>query len=72
MKHPRLTGTAALLTAVALTAACSGGGDAGGESATGTGPITIWLSNNEQEVAWGEALVEQWNAEHPDEQVTAQ
>ena len=72
MKHPRMTGTAALLTAVALTAACSNGGDAGGENATGTGPITIWLSNNEQEVAWGQALVEEWNADHPDEQVTAQ
>lgn len=72
MKHPRLTGTAALLTAVALTAACSNGGDTGGESATGTGPITVWLSNNEQEVAWGQDLVERWNAEHPDEQVTAQ
>ncbi|MFI2363094.1 extracellular solute-binding protein [Promicromonospora sp. NPDC019610] len=75
MKHPRLAGTAALLTAVALTAACSsggGGGDGGGESPSGTGPITVWLSNNEQEVGWGKDVVDAWNAEHPDEQVTAQ
>ncbi|MFD7023475.1 extracellular solute-binding protein [Promicromonospora sukumoe] len=74
MKHPRLAGTAALLTAVALTAACSsgGGGDAGGESPSGTGPITVWLSNNEQEVGWGQDVVDAWNAEHPDEEVTAQ
>jgi multiple sugar transport system substrate-binding protein len=44
----------------------------GGETAAATGPITIWYSNNEQEIAWGEAVVEAWNAEHPDEQVTAQ
>lgn len=75
MKHPRLAGTAALLTAVALTAACSsggGGGDGGGESPSGTGPITVWLSNNEQEVGWGKDVVDAWNAEHPDEKVTAQ
>ncbi|MFD6446962.1 extracellular solute-binding protein [Promicromonospora sp. NPDC060204] len=75
MKHPRLAGTAALLTAVALTAACSsggGGGDGGGESPSGTGPITVWLSNNEQEVGWGKDVVDAWNADHPDEKVTAQ
>ncbi len=69
--------TAALLGAVALTiTACSGsdGGSGGGSGeATGaTGPITIWLSNNEQEVGWGQDVVDAWNADHPDEQVTAQ
>lgn len=69
--------TAALLGAVALaTTACSGGsdGDGGGAGdATGaTGPITIWLSNNEQEVGWGQDVVDAWNADHPDEQVKAQ
>jgi multiple sugar transport system substrate-binding protein len=38
----------------------------------GTGPITIWYSNNEQEVAWGKQLVSAWNADHPDEQVKGQ
>lgn len=65
----------ALIGAVALVATgCSaGGGGGGGEGeASGTGPIDVWLSNNEQEVGWGKAVVEAWNAEHPDEKVTAQ
>ncbi|ACQ80525.1 extracellular solute-binding protein family 1 [Beutenbergia cavernae DSM 12333] len=69
---------AALTGALALVVAgCSSGGgddDSGDEGAapSGTGPIEIWLSNNEQELAWGQAVVDAWNAEHPDEQVTAQ
>lgn len=66
---------AALIGVVALvaTGCSSGGGGGGGEGAAeGTGPIDVWLSNNEQEVAWGTAVVEAWNAEHPDEKVTAQ
>ena len=39
---------------------------------TATGPISIWYSNNPEEVAWGEAVVEAWNADHPDEEVTAE
>ena len=64
----------ALIGAFALVATgCSSGGGGGGEGAAeGTGPITIWLSNNEQEVAWGKAVVEAWNADHPDEKVKAQ
>jgi len=59
------------LGALALTACASGGG--GGTTSTeGTGPITIWYSNNEQEVAWGKQMVEAWNAENPDQQITGQ
>jgi multiple sugar transport system substrate-binding protein len=51
-------------------------GCGGGQASTGTpdkhGDITIWYSNNEQELAWGKAMVEAWNADHPDEQITAQ
>ena len=64
---------AALLTMLALgmTAACGGdSGDSGGTSATG--PIKVWLSNNPEEIAWGKQMVKEWNAEHPDEEVTAQ
>ncbi|MFF1529939.1 extracellular solute-binding protein [Cellulomonas sp. NPDC058312] len=71
----RTTRTTALVAAVALSAAaCSGGGDDGGsgDATTATGPITVWLSNNEQEVGWGQDVVDAWNADHPDEQVTAQ
>ena len=36
------------------------------------GPIDIWLSNNAEEKAWGEAMVDAWNADNPDEQISAQ
>lgn len=64
----------ALVGAFALVATgCSAGGGGGSDAGSdATGPIKIWLSNNEQEVAWGTAVVEAWNAEHPDEKVTAQ
>lgn len=63
----------ALIGAVALVATgCSAGGGGGEASADGTGAIDIWLSNNEQELAWGTAVVDAWNAENPDQQVTAQ
>lgn len=38
----------------------------------GRGDITIWYSNNEAEIAWAEQMVQAWNAENPDEQITAQ
>ena len=59
------------LSAIIALAACSGGGGGGGAT-DGRGEITIWYSNNEQEVAWGKQMVEAWNAEHPDEQIKAQ
>jgi len=63
----------ALIGATALIATgCSAGGGGGEGGADATGPIDVWLSNNEQEVEWGKAVVEAWNAEHPDEKVTAQ
>jgi multiple sugar transport system substrate-binding protein len=36
------------------------------------GPIDIWLSNNAEEKAWGEAMVDAWNADHPDEKISSQ
>ncbi|MGY3519387.1 extracellular solute-binding protein [Micromonospora sp. PTRAS2] len=70
----RRTLPAALLTvALAATAGCgdSGGGDAGKANAA-RGPITIWLSNNAEEVAWGKAMMQAWNAQHADQTITAQ
>ncbi|MBC7725964.1 MAG: extracellular solute-binding protein [Burkholderiaceae bacterium] len=55
--------------AIALTGCASAGG---GGSTDSRGDITIWYSNNEQEVAWGKQMVEAWNADHPDEQITGQ
>jgi multiple sugar transport system substrate-binding protein len=69
------TTTAAALLTLALGATACGGGDDGGSSSDDLatkGPIKIWLSNNPEELAWGKAMVEAWNAEHPKEKVTAQ
>ncbi len=63
------------MTAVAALslAACSGGGGGdASDAATARGPISIWYSNNAAEVEWGKGMVEAWNADHPDEQITAQ
>lgn len=66
----------ASILAVAVGLAVAACGDDGGNTAedanTRRGPITIWLSNNKEEVAWGTAMVEAWNAAHPDEKITAQ
>ncbi|MCR2814046.1 extracellular solute-binding protein [Microbacterium sp. zg.Y1090] len=69
----RILITAGAMAGILTLAACSGGGG-GGEAGDleGRGDITIWYSNNEAEIAWGEQMVEAWNADHPDEQVKAQ
>lgn len=76
MKRTARTATALSLTAgLAALAACgsddAGGGGSGG-AAPAKGPITIWLSNNPEEVAWGKGMVTKWNAAHADQKVTAQ
>jgi multiple sugar transport system substrate-binding protein len=66
---------AALLTVtLAATGACgdSGGGGDAAKANAATGPITIWLSNNAEELAWGKAMVEAWNGQHADQRITAQ
>jgi multiple sugar transport system substrate-binding protein len=78
-----LAAVAATLTlGLALPACGGGGGDDGGgggggggqgsEAQQAKGPITIWYSNNEQEVAWGKKMVAAWNSAHPDQQITGQ
>jgi multiple sugar transport system substrate-binding protein len=69
----------ALLSAVPLllaTVACDvdsgGGGEDAAASAGKHGPITIWYSNNAEEVTWGKAMVGKWNDAHPKEKVTGQ
>ncbi len=74
----RLATAVAVAFALTTTAACgssgSGGGgtSAGGKGDASTGPITVWLSNNAEEVAWGKEMVSAWNADHADQQITAQ
>ena len=56
-------------------AACGGSGGGTGDAdaaAKARGPITIWYSNNAEEVAWGKQMVAAWNAAHADQKVTAQ
>ena len=69
MRRRIMTTAVAAAGLLALTACSAGGDDGGGD---GRGDITIWYSNNEAEIAWGEQMVEAWNAEHPDEQIEAQ
>lgn len=76
--NTKTTATLGLGLVLALSAAAcggdggGGGGGGGSEATTATGPIQIWLSNNPEEIAWGEEMVAAWNAENPNEQVTAQ
>ncbi len=70
-----LAATAALSLSLAACGGNGGDGGSGGssdEAAQKRGPITIWYSNNEAEVAWGKAMVQAWNSAHPDEQVEGQ
>ncbi len=64
-------GAVGAVGAVLGTAAC-GATTPGPGAMTSRGPITVWYSNNAQEVVWGKAVVSGWNAAHPDERVTAQ
>jgi multiple sugar transport system substrate-binding protein len=68
---------AAVITlAIGTTAACGGSGGSTTASTTSAltahGPIKVWLSNNTQEITWGNAMVKAWNTAHPKEQVSAQ
>ncbi|NYF15726.1 multiple sugar transport system substrate-binding protein [Microbacterium sp. AK009] len=69
----RIIPVAGAAAAILALSACSGGGGGGGAGGMDSrGDITIWYSNNEAEIAWAEQMVESWNAENPDEQITAQ
>ena len=61
-----LAGVAAVSLVLAL-AACGGDDESSGtDAAAAHGPITIWYSNNAQEVAWGKQMVDAWNSRPPD------
>jgi multiple sugar transport system substrate-binding protein len=68
---PYLFGT--LIATTVLAAACGGGGETSTkEAAAARGPIKVWYSNNQEEVAWAKAMVSAWNTAHPNEKVTGQ
>jgi multiple sugar transport system substrate-binding protein len=68
----RLWIAVAATLALAVAGCTRGGGDSADEASQARGPITIWYSNNEDEVKWGQAVVKAWNQANPDQQVTAQ
>jgi multiple sugar transport system substrate-binding protein len=64
-----------ILTAGAIAgtlAACGSSGGGSTDAMKAHGPVTIWYSNNAQEVQWGKAMVTSWNSAHPKEQIKAQ
>ncbi len=77
MKRPLRTrpsryAAAAVLAGALVLTACGSGGGTSSDAATTKGPITIWYSNNAQEIAWGKQVVDAWNKANPDQVVTAQ
>jgi multiple sugar transport system substrate-binding protein len=71
MRTQVVTATLTML-ALGITAGCGGDSGGSGDAASATGPIDVWLSNNPEEIAWGQQMVKAWNADHPDEEITAQ
>ena len=69
MKRTSITAAVAALL-VSAVAACGGNGSDG--QAQARGPIKIWYSNNQEEVAWGKQMVQAWNKQHADQKITAQ
>ena len=68
------SGAFLVLLAAVANGALSGCDD-GAPAAVGDGGgvvLTYWTSQNPQERAWADVLIERWNAEHPDVQVVAQ
>lgn len=64
-----------IVTAAALAgslAACGSSGGSSSDAMKAHGPITLWYSNNAQELQWGKAMVASWNSAHPKEQIKAQ
>jgi multiple sugar transport system substrate-binding protein len=72
MKRTTTTAAALAVLALGLSACGSSGGGSASTDVSKKGPIKIWLSNNPEELAWGKAMVTDWNAKNPKEKVTAQ
>jgi multiple sugar transport system substrate-binding protein len=72
MKARILVAASLALTLGAATACGGSNGPSATSAAKAHGPISIWYSNNAQEVAWGKQAVAAWNAANPKEKVSAQ
>ena len=55
MRTQVVTATLTML-ALGITAGCGGDSGSSGDAASATGPIDVWLSNNPEEIAWGQAF----------------
>ena len=67
-----LTRVAWLVLVASLTLGACDDGPAEPAGAGGAVELVYWTSQNPQERAWSDLLVERWNAAHPDVQVVAQ
>jgi multiple sugar transport system substrate-binding protein len=73
MKRSAAAAALTLAVALPLTAcAATPSGSPTGDAELTSGPIKIWYSTNEQEIAWAQAVVEAWNTANPDQEVTAE
>ncbi|MFI6830099.1 sugar ABC transporter substrate-binding protein, partial [Kribbella sp. NPDC050241] len=68
----RTTIAAALALALAGGAVACGDGGSTGAPTRARGEISVWYSNNAEEVAWAKQMVAGWNSAHADQKVTAQ
>jgi multiple sugar transport system substrate-binding protein len=69
----KLTSVLLALGLAGTAAACGGGGGGNADAAASAkGPITVWYSNNAEEVAWAKQMVASWNSAHADQKVTGQ
>ncbi|MFG1622719.1 sugar ABC transporter substrate-binding protein, partial [Kribbella sp. NPDC049227] len=68
----RMTIAAALVLALAGGAAACGDGGSTGAATQARGEISVWYSNNAEEVAWAKQMVTAWNAGHADQKITGQ
>lgn len=67
-----LSGGAAILAATLALTSCSGGADPAPSAEQSRGDFTLWYSNVPEEKIWAEQVMKEWNAEHPEEQVTGE
>ncbi|SDT30631.1 extracellular solute-binding protein [Microlunatus soli] len=57
------------MAAVVLSSCAQASSPEAAVADTSRGPITVWMSSNEQELGWGQQMAEQWNKTHTDQEV---
>lgn len=63
------TVVAIVLAALVLSSCGQASSPDPSEANTSRGPITVWMSSNEQELGWGQQMAERWNKTHADQEV---